>query len=100
MGEREGIRSGRPAAPDLTHTERTALPLSRRRLLSIFSGSIGNLGEWYDWYTYSALAIYFAGSFFPGGDLTAQLLNTAGAFALGFLVRPLGGWLLGSYADR
>ena len=37
---------------------------------------------------------------FPGHDLTVQLLNAAGAFALGFLVRPVGGWLLGWYADR
>lgn len=71
-----------------------------RRLLSIFSGSVGNLVEWYDWYVYSSFSIYFAKSFFPKGDLTAQLLNSAGVFALGFLVRPLGGWLLGWYADR
>ncbi|HVO48317.1 MAG TPA: MFS transporter, partial [Steroidobacteraceae bacterium] len=44
--------------------------------------------------------MYFARSFFPSGDRTAQLLNTAGVFALGFLIRPLGGWLLGRYADR
>ncbi len=71
-----------------------------RRVFSAFSGSVGNLVEWYDWYVYSSFAIYFAGSFFPGHDLTVQLLNTAGAFALGFLVRPLGGWLLGWFADR
>jgi MHS family alpha-ketoglutarate permease-like MFS transporter len=71
-----------------------------RRLLSIFSGSVGNLVEWYDWYVYSSFSIYFAKSFFPKGDLTAQLLNSAGVFALGFLIRPLGGWLFGGYADR
>jgi MFS transporter, MHS family, alpha-ketoglutarate permease len=71
-----------------------------RRLLSIFSGSVGNLVEWYDWYVYSSFSIYFARSFFPSGDPTAQLLNTAGIFALGFLIRPVGGWLLGWYADR
>lgn len=71
-----------------------------RRLRSLFAGSVGNLVEWYDWYVYAAFSIYFAKSFFPSGDLTAQLLNTAGVFALGFLVRPLGGWLLGWYADR
>lgn len=71
-----------------------------RRLLSIFSGSVGNLVEWYDWYVYSSFSIYFARSFFPKGDLTAQLLNSAAVFALGFLVRPLGGWLLGWFADR
>ena len=70
------------------------------RLRSIVSGSIGNLIEWYDWYAYAAFALYFAPAFFPEGDLTAQLLSTAAVFAVGFLVRPLGGWLLGAYADR
>ena len=71
-----------------------------QRLRSIFSGSVGNLVEWYDWYAYSAFAIYFAPHFFPKGDATAQLLNAAAVFALGFLMRPLGGWLMGLYADR
>jgi len=73
---------------------------TRRRLRSIFSGSIGNLVEWYDWYVYSAFALYFAKAFFPSGDQTAQLLNTAAVFAVGFLARPIGGWLMGVYADR
>lgn len=67
---------------------------------NVVRGSIGNLIEWYDWYAYTAFAIYFAQVFFPKGDATAQLLNTAGIFAVGFLMRPLGGWLLGRYADR
>jgi MHS family alpha-ketoglutarate permease-like MFS transporter len=70
------------------------------RLRSIFSGSVGNLVEWYDWYAYAAFSLYFAKAFFPKGDDTAQLLNTAAIFAVGFLMRPLGGWLLGRYADR
>jgi MFS transporter, MHS family, alpha-ketoglutarate permease len=73
---------------------------TRKRLQSIFGGSVGNLIEWYDWYTYSAFAIYFAGAFFPEGSRTIQLLNTAAVFAVGFLVRPIGGWALGRYADR
>lgn len=71
-----------------------------RRLRSIFSGSVGNLVEWYDWYVYAAFSLYFAQVFFPKGDRTSQLLNTAAIFAVGFLMRPLGGWLLGRYADR
>jgi len=71
-----------------------------RRLRSIFSGSVGNLVEWYDWYVYAAFSLYFADVFFPGGDRTSQLLKTAAIFAVGFLMRPLGGWLLGRYADR
>ncbi|WP_295682114.1 MFS transporter [uncultured Nevskia sp.] len=72
----------------------------RARFRAIFSGSIGNLVEYYDWYAYSAFALYFSKAFFPGSDPTAQLLNTAGIFALGFFMRPLGGWLMGSLADR
>jgi MHS family alpha-ketoglutarate permease-like MFS transporter len=66
---------------------------------SLVGGSIGNLVEWYDWYVYSAFALYFSKSFFPQGDTTAQLLNTAAVFAIGFLMRPIGGWWLGKYAD-
>jgi MHS family alpha-ketoglutarate permease-like MFS transporter len=75
-------------------------PASVSRVRSIISGSIGNLVEWYDWYAYSAFALYFAPVFFPKGSATAQLLNTAAIFAVGFLMRPLGAWLLGAYADR
>lgn len=75
-------------------------PTVGSRLRAIVSGSIGNLVEWYDWYVYSAFALYFAPAFFPKGNPTAQLLNSAAIFAVGFLMRPLGGWLLGAYADR
>ena len=70
------------------------------RLRSLAGGSAGNLVEWFDFYTYSAFSLYFAASFFPKGDTTAQLLNAAGVFAIGFLMRPVGGWWLGVYADR
>ena len=70
------------------------------RVQAIIGGSIGNLVEWYDWYAYAAFAIYFSSSFFPSSDQTAQLLNTAGIFAVGFLMRPIGGWLFGTIADK
>lgn len=70
------------------------------RIKAIFTGSIGNLVEWYDWYAYAAFALYFAPIFFPKGNPTAQLLDTAAIFAVGFLMRPIGGWLFGSIADR
>ena len=75
-------------------------PATRGRLRSIIGGSLGNFVEWYDWYVYSAFSVYFASRFFPSGDLTAQLLSTAAIFAVGFLVRPVGAWLMGNYADR
>ncbi len=74
--------------------------ISARRLKAILGGSVGNLVEWYDWYAYSAFALYFSAAFFPSGNATAQLLNTAGVFALGFLMRPIGGWLFGRIADK
>ncbi|WP_026423535.1 MFS transporter [Actinokineospora inagensis] len=72
----------------------------RRMAANVAKGSIGNLIEWYDWYAYTAFSIYFAATFFPKGDQTAQWLNTAAVFAVGFLMRPIGGWLLGRFADR
>jgi MHS family alpha-ketoglutarate permease-like MFS transporter len=72
----------------------------RRRLKSIFIGSVGNLVEWYDFYAYAAFALYFAHLFFPGDNVVVQQLNAALLFAFGFIVRPLGGMLFGHVADH
>ena len=72
----------------------------RRRLRAIFVGSIGNLVEWYDFYAYAAFSLYFASSFFPRTDPVVQQLDAALLFALGFIVRPIGGWLFGHLADH
>lgn len=72
----------------------------RRVIGNVLKGSVGNLIEWYDWYVYAAFSVYFAKEFFPEGDNTAQLLSTAAVFAVGFLMRPIGGWVMGRYADR
>jgi len=69
------------------------------RIKAILIGSSGNLVEWYDFYVYTAFSLYFAKAFFPEGDQTAQLLNTAAIFAVGFLMRPVGAWLFGRMAD-
>jgi metabolite-proton symporter len=71
----------------------------RRRIVAIIGASSGNLVEWYDFYAYAFTSIYFASAFFPTGDSTSQLLGTAGIFAVGFFMRPLGGWLFGWIAD-
>ena len=71
-----------------------------RRIKAIFIGSIGNLVEWYDFYAYTAFALYFAPAFFPNSDPVVQQLNAAVLFAATFLMRPLGGWLFGFIADR
>jgi MHS family alpha-ketoglutarate permease-like MFS transporter len=76
-----------------------ALAIPRKRLVSIVGGSMGNLVEWYDWFAYAAFAIYFAPVFFPQADPTAQLLNSAAIFAVGFVMRPIGAWVMGRFAD-
>src|SRR4051794_3499464 len=72
----------------------------RKRIVAIVGASSGNLVEWYDFYAYAFTSIYFAPAFFPASDPTSQLLSTAGIFAVGFFMRPLGGWLFGWIADR
>src|SRR5437773_4071902 len=91
-----------PAARTSTIEAANQLDLAdvRRRIKAIFIGSIGNLVEWYDFYTYASFSLYFASSFFPGNDPVVQQLNAALLFALGFIVRPIGGWLFGHLADH
>jgi MFS transporter, MHS family, alpha-ketoglutarate permease len=72
----------------------------RRRVFAIVGASSGNLVEWYDFYVYSFTSLYFASEFFPSGDQTTQLLNAAGIFAAGFLMRPIGSWFFGRLADK
>jgi metabolite-proton symporter len=70
------------------------------RLKAILVACSGNVVEWFDFFAYAFTALYFAPVFFPSGDPTSQLLNTAGIFAAGFFMRPVGGWLFGRIADR
>ena len=72
----------------------------KNRIFAIVGASSGNLVEWFDFYVYSFCSIYFAASFFPSGNSTTQLLQTAGVFAAGFFMRPIGGWLFGYIADK
>lgn len=75
--------------------------LSQKRITSnIIKGSLGNMIEWFDWYIYASFAIYFANFFFPDGDQTVELLSTAAVFAVGFLMRPFGSFIMGKYADQ
>ena len=72
----------------------------KHRMRDIVIGSLGNLVEWYDFYAYTAFALYFGPAFFPNSDPVVQQLNAAVIFAATFLVRPFGGWLFGYLADR
>lgn len=73
---------------------------TRQRIWAIVGASSGNLVEWFDFYIYSFCSLYFAHVFFPTGNATTQLLQTAGVFAAGFLMRPIGGWLFGYIGDK
>ena len=73
---------------------------SQQRIKAIIGASSGNLVEWFAFYIYSFCALYFSHAFFPSGNPTTQLLQTAGIFAAGFLMRPVGGWLFGRIADK
>ncbi|MEI6441023.1 MAG: MFS transporter [Alphaproteobacteria bacterium] len=81
-------------------TQLSTPPSGAERLRSILAGAAGNLVECFDWFTYAAFALYFAKVFFPEGDQTAQLLNSAAVYAVGFFARPVGAWLMGLYGDR
>jgi metabolite-proton symporter len=72
----------------------------KKRIFAIVGASSGNLVEWFDFYVYAFCSLYFAAAFFPKSDPTVQLLSTAGVFAAGFLMRPLGGWIFGRVADK
>ncbi|ADM99789.1 MFS transporter [Dickeya dadantii] len=80
--------------------ETTTINTARQRIWAIVGASSGNLVEWFDFYVYSFCSLYFAHIFFPTGNTTTQLLQTAGVFAAGFLMRPIGGWLFGYIADK
>ncbi|WP_420836014.1 MFS transporter [Liquorilactobacillus sucicola] len=74
---------------------------NKHRITSnIVKGSLGNMVEWFDWYIYASFSIYFAGAFFPSNNQTAELLSTAAVFAIGFLMRPFGSFVMGKYADQ
>ena len=66
----------------------------------ILAAGIGNTAEWYDWYIYSFLTVYFAPKIFPGHSALAQTLSSFAVFAVGFFLRPIGGLLIGALADR
>ncbi|WP_406635622.1 MFS transporter [Amycolatopsis sp. WGS_07] len=75
--------------------------VARHRLpvRKLFAASAGNALEWFDWTIYATFSIYFAGAFFPPGNETLALINTFATYALAFFFRPLGGVLLGRFAD-
>ena len=66
----------------------------------LIAGSVGNTLEWFDWLVYTGFAIFFTKQFFPADNETTSLLSTFAVFAVGFSMRPIGGWLTGIFGDR
>lgn len=77
-----------------------ATKLSRKGKKAIVAGSIGNAVEFVDWAVYSTFSSIFAHHFFPAGNDVAALLSTLAIFAVGFIMRPIGAAVMGTYADR
>lgn len=84
--------------PDGAQRERT--PSTWHTVKSILAASSGNLVEWFDFYVYSFFSVYFAQQFFAGAGQTGAFMSTAGVFFVGFLMRPLGGFIFGRISDR
>jgi len=84
------------------HADSNELDVSRQKSLTrlVVATSLGNALEWFDISVYAYFAAYLSKAFFPTKDPTTSLLLTFGSFALTFLARPIGGVLLGTYADR
>jgi len=101
------FRSARPGSPEVGGmSSAQVVPESpaagdwRARLRAIAGTSAGNALEWYDWNTYAVFAPFFAKQFFNPQDSVSALLSTLAVFAVGFAMRPLGGYLFGLMADR
>ncbi|WP_426004292.1 MFS transporter [Paenarthrobacter sp. NyZ202] len=73
------------------------LRLQRKSLLAT---GVGNLLEWFDWTIYTVASVYIAGSLFDSGNPMSALLSTLAVFAVGFLMRPIGGLVFGPLADK
>jgi MHS family alpha-ketoglutarate permease-like MFS transporter len=83
----------RPSGPTRAPTS------TRRAVLNTVRGSAGNLVEWYDVYVYTVFATYFEKQFFDKSDTNSTIYIYA-IFAVTFLMRPVGSWFFGRYADR
>jgi MFS family permease len=91
------LNPGEVSPPHFRHDEPLADAATLRRV--IVASSLGTLFEWYDFYLYGSLTVFFGSKFFPAGNETAQLLASLAAFGAGFGVRPLGAIVFGHVGD-
>lgn len=86
------------AAPEEPQFDHPLTPAERRK--AILAATLGNGLEFYDFITYSFFAIQIGETFFPSQNHFLSLMASLATFGAGFLTRPLGAWILGTYADR
>jgi MHS family alpha-ketoglutarate permease-like MFS transporter len=80
--------------------EPAATPLTGAQRKAIVAATLGTIVEFTDWIIYATFASLFSRQFFPANNASIALLATFAVFAVGFVMRPIGGALLGAYADR
>jgi MHS family alpha-ketoglutarate permease-like MFS transporter len=85
--------------PGVAHEE-AAAPLTRAQKKAIVAATLGTVVEFTDWIIYATFAALFSRHFFPANNDRVSLLSAFAVFAVGFVMRPIGGALLGAYADR
>ena len=81
---------------DVTTRDQTKHKLPVRTLIA---ASVGNAVEWYDWTVFATFSIYFATQIFSAENESLAFIGTFATYAIAFFFRPLGGMLLGRYAD-
>jgi MHS family alpha-ketoglutarate permease-like MFS transporter len=86
-----------PVAPS---TAPDAPASTQRPFRTLLGAGVGNTLEWYDWSVYAIFAPFFAAQFFVDDSPTGALLSTLAVFAVGFFMRPIGGFVFGWLADR
>jgi MHS family alpha-ketoglutarate permease-like MFS transporter len=80
--------------------QQPATPLTRAQRKAIVAATLGTIVEFTDWIIYATFAALFSRHFFPANNDRVSLLSAFAVFAVGFVMRPIGGALLGAYADR
>ena len=87
------------STPVFPASELTKGELEAKQRLVILASSLGTVFEWYDFYLYGSLAIFFSGLFFPSGNPVTALLISLLTFGVGFVVRPFGALFFGRIGD-
>jgi MHS family proline/betaine transporter-like MFS transporter len=76
------------------------LPVRKDIHRAAFGATVGNILEWYDFAVYGFFSLTISHLFFPTGNDLTSILLTVGTFGVGFVMRPIGALVLGSYSDR